>query len=374
MTPTLRLGRIFGIEIGVNWSLLFVFVLIAWSLASAFPGDVPGRPAAQYWIAGVAGAVVFYACLLAHELSHALVARRMGVKVAGITLWLFGGVSRLEGEPKQASSEAAITVVGPLTSLLVAGICFVLARLLSALGGLALVADVLAWLAYINLVLALFNLIPAFPLDGGRLLSSLLWWRSGSRRRGVHQAVWVGRLFAYAMIVLGFVELFFGSVLNGVWIAFLGWFLLSAAGAEETGAVAHEVLRSMPVSAAMTSPVVTIPDWITVRQFLTGVAPGHSFTTYPLHDPAGNLTGVVRLRELLLHRGADQLNQRLRDLADALPVVPRARPDEDLSAMLERVGTALQRRVLVFDGDRLVGIVSPADVTRLLTLGRAVRS
>lgn len=372
MTPTLRLGRIFGIEVGFNWSLLFVFVLIAWSLASALPADVPGHPAAEYWIAGLAGAVVFYACLLAHELSHAVVARRQGVKVAGITLWLFGGVSRLEGEPKRASSEAAITVVGPLTSLVVAGICYALAVAVSSSSALPLAADVLAWLAYINLTLALFNLIPAFPLDGGRLLSSLLWWRSGSRRRGVQQAVRVGRLFAYGMIMLGFVELFFGSLLNGVWIAFIGWFLLTAAAAEETSVSAHELLRSMPVSTAMTSPVVTVPDWLTVEQFLTGVAPSHPFTTYPLQGRDGTVTGVVRLGELLRHRGGGQLEKRLREVADPLSEVPRAQAGEDLSAMLERVGAALQRRVLVYDGDRLVGIVSPADVTRLLMLRQAV--
>jgi Zn-dependent protease/CBS domain-containing protein len=373
MTPTLRLGRIFGIEVGFNWSLLFVFVLIAWSLASAFPAEVPGRTASEYWIAGVVGAIGFYVCLLAHELSHAVVARRQGVKVAGITLWLFGGVSRLEGEPKRASSEAAITVVGPLTSLVVAGLCYGLALAVSATSALALAADVLAWLAYINLTLALFNLIPAFPLDGGRLLSSLLWWRSGSRRRGVQQAVRIGRFIAYGMILLGFVELFVGSLLNGVWIAFLGWFLLSAAAAEESSVSAHELLRSVPVSAAMTSPVVTVPDWLTVEQFLTSVAPSHPFTTYPLQDRDGTLTGVVRLGSLLRHPAGEQLERRLREVADPVSDAPRAQPGEDLSAMLERVGPALQRRVLVYDRDRLVGIVSPADVARLLTLRQAVQ-
>ena len=372
MTPTLRLGRIFGIEVGINWSLLFIFVLVAWSLTSTLPTAVPGRPLTEYWIAGVAGAIVFYACLLAHELSHSLVARRLGVRVAGITLWLFGGVSRFEGEPSQASAEAAITAAGPLASLVVAGICFVLAAAIGTSGSLALVGALLSWLAGINLLLALFNLIPAFPLDGGRLLSSLLWWRSGSRRSGVHQAVRVGRLFAYGMIGLGFIELVLGGVFNGIWIAFIGWFLLSAASAEERGAEQRELLRNVPVSAAMTAPVVTVPDWLTVEQLLASIAPTHRFTTYPLHDRDGNLTGVVRLRDVLAHRSPAQLASRLSEVADPPATMPRTRPDEDLAAMIDRVGEDLQRRVLVYDGDQLVGIVSPADIARLLTLRAAV--
>ena len=136
MTPTIRLGKLLGIEIDFNWSLIFIFALVAWTLAaSVLPLDVPGQPALAYWVAGVAGAMVFYACLLAHELSHALVAKRMGVKVAGITLWLFGGVSRLEGEPTSARSEALITIVGPLTSFGVALLALLLAVVASAVAG-----------------------------------------------------------------------------------------------------------------------------------------------------------------------------------------------------------------------------------------------
>ena len=233
VTPTLRLGRIFGIEVGFNWSLVFVFVLIAWSLASSLPSQVPGRSDSAYWFAGLSAAVLFYACLLAHELAHSLVARSFGLRVSGITLWLFGGVSQLEDDPQHARSQALISIVGPLTSLAIAAIAYALAAVTSAGGSLHLTTAVLGWLAYINLVLGLFNLIPAFPLDGGRLLGSLLWWRSGDHRVGVHQAVLVGRFFAYAMIVLGFVELLAGSAFNGIWIAFMGWFLLSAASAED---------------------------------------------------------------------------------------------------------------------------------------------
>ncbi len=271
MTPSIRLGRIFGIEVGFNWSLIFIFAWITWLLATTIlPTDASGYPPLVYWFIAALGAVLFYACLLAHELSHALVARRNGVKVAGITLWLFGGVSRLEGEPASARSEALIAGVGPLTSFVVAAIAFGLAL---ATTGNKLLADLFSWLTFVNVALGLFNLVPAFPLDGGRLLSSILWWRSGSRQKGVHNAVRVGRVFAYLMIAAGVLELFVGEVANGIWIAFLGWFLLSAAASEEAGSAVRTLLRSVPVSAAMTSPVVTLPDWVTVEQFLESVAP-----------------------------------------------------------------------------------------------------
>jgi Zn-dependent protease len=371
VAPTIRLGRLFGIEVGFNWSLVFIFALITWSLASAIlPQAVPNQPLPGYWAAALAGAILFYGCLLAHELAHAIMARRKGVKVAGITLWLFGGVSQLEGEPASAGSEALITAVGPLTSLVVAAIAYALASVTAAAGAPALVSALLSWLAFLNLALGLFNLVPAFPLDGGRLLSSLFWWRSGSRQRGVHHAVRVGRIFAFLMIALGLVELFLGNVLGGIWLAFIGWFLLSAASAEEARTTARAVLRSVPVSAAMTSPVITVPDWITVEQFLSSVAPRHRFTTYPLHGPEGELTGLVRLGELLRTASVAR-DKRLRDFARPISDVPTARPQEELEAMLERLGPALEHRVLVFDDGKLVGILSPTDIARLVALRQA---
>ena len=203
MAPTIRLGKILGIEVGLNWSLVFIYALIVWSLATdVLPVDVPNQGALTYWLVAAIGGVAFYACLLAHELAHALVARRYGVKVAGISLWLFGGVSRLDGDPPTAGAEALIAGVGPLTSLAIAALCL---ALMLATSGAALVSELFGWLTFINVALALFNLVPAFPLDGGRLLSSLFWWRQGTRQRGVHSAVRIGRVLAYVMIGFGIV-------------------------------------------------------------------------------------------------------------------------------------------------------------------------
>jgi Zn-dependent protease/CBS domain-containing protein len=369
VTSSIRLGRLFGIEVGANWSLIFIFALVTWTLATdVLAIDAPGYAPAVYWVLAAVGAILFYVSLLAHEFSHALVARRHGVKVAGITLWLFGGVSRLEGEPTTARSEALIAGVGPLTSFAVGVITLIVAYVTQPS---PLVSDLFSWLTFVNVALGLFNLVPAFPLDGGRLLSSFLWWRSGSRQRGVHNAVRVGRVFAYLMIAAGALELFLGQVASGIWIAFLGWFLLSAGASEEAGSTVRTFLRSVPVSAAMTSPVVTLPDWVTVEAFLESVAPAHAFTTYPVHDPSGRLTGVVRLGDLVRMPSGERAEKHLRDVARPIADVPTTTPREDLSALIQRIGAGLEQRVLVFDAGQLVGIVSPADVARVLTVRQA---
>jgi Zn-dependent protease len=321
----------------------------------------------------VAGAVLFYACLLAHELAHALLARSRGVKVAGITLWLFGGVSRLEGEPGRPGVEALITAVGPLTSIVVGAVLYALAIAGAALGAPALAVDLLGWLALINVVLAAFNLLPAFPLDGGRLLSAFFWWRYGTREQGVRHAVRVGRVIAALMIAAGLVGLFVGALVDGIWIAFVGWFLFTAAGAEETAATARAALRSVPVSAAMTSPVITVPEWLTVDQLLGSVATRYRFTTFPLTDRGGTVSGVVRLKDLLRIPPSERALTAAREKARPVADVPQASPDEDLAHLVERLGARLDERVLVFehpDGARqdrsLAGILSPADIARAI--------
>lgn len=375
MGASIRLGRVAGIEIDANWSVLFIFVLITWSLASSvLPSTSPHQSAVAYWVIGVIGGIIFYGCLLAHELAHSIVARRNGVQVSAITLWLFGGVSQLSGEPRTAGIEALITFVGPLTSIVLALVFFLLTVVASSIGSLPLVVGLLSWLALLNLILGVFNLIPAFPLDGGRLLDSFFWWRSGSRQRGVHAAVQVGRVFSFLFIALGILEFFTGQVFNGLWIAFIGWFLLSAAGAEEASTASRGLLQSVPVSSAMSAPVVTLADSMTVDEFLRSEAVHHRFTTYPLHSSSGALSGVVRLNQIVRAASRGDLNRSLGQLALPMSDMPTTRPDESLAAVVQRVGSNLDRRVLVLDGGKLVGILSPNDVTRIVTVRQAMAS
>lgn len=204
MKETLRLGEIAGVRVGVNWSVLVIFFLIALGLAAGrFPTESPGLPSVAYIAAGVATAVAFLASLLTHEIAHAVVAQRSGVEVHGITLWLFGGVARLGGEARDPAAELRIAGVGPLMSLVLAGIFFVAAGLAPAFDTPDIVVGPLRWLAAINVALAVFNLMPAAPLDGGRILRAFLWWRRGDRVSAAVTSTRAGKAFGFLLVGLG---------------------------------------------------------------------------------------------------------------------------------------------------------------------------
>jgi Zn-dependent protease len=226
----IRLGRIAGIEIGVNWSWLVVFALIAWSLGTAvFPAENPHLSSGTYAAMAIVAAVCFFASLVLHELGHAVVARRNRIRIDGITLWLFGGVAKLGGAMPSAGAEFRVAIAGPLVSLAIGGVLVgvsVLSRLPEAVDG------VVAWLGYTNLILLVFNLLPALPLDGGRMLRSSLWRLWGDYRRATEAAVRLARGLAVAIILGGLVLLGVQGAYSGLWLAFVGWFLLQAAAAE----------------------------------------------------------------------------------------------------------------------------------------------
>jgi len=272
MNENLSLGRIAGIHVGLNWSLLVIGALIAWSLATGIlPAAAPGHTSSAYWTAGVVSAFVYLASLLAHELAHSVVAMRRGVRVEGITLWLFGGVSRFSSESSSPGAQALITFVGPLTSLLLGVVFFLVSVALGGGASAGLVPATLAWLGYINILLGVFNLLPAFPLDGGRILQSLIWLRTGDRLRATNIAARIGMAFAFLLIAYGLVTFFAaGGLFGGVWSVFLGWFLLSAARSEQTGALIRQALSGISVAEVMTPNPVQAPDDITVEEALHG--------------------------------------------------------------------------------------------------------
>src|SRR6266700_8003792 len=300
MNENLSLGRIAGIHVGLNWSLLVIGALIAWSLATGIlPAAAPGQTSGAYWTAGVVSALVFLASLLAHELAHSIVAMRRGVRVEGITLWLFGGVSRFSSDTSSPGTKALITFVGPLTSL-VLGAVFFLASV--AVGGGAhpgLLPATLSWLGYINITLGVFNLVPAFPLDGGRLLQSLIWLRTGDRQRATRIAARIGMGFAYLLIAYGLATFVFaGSLIGGVWSVFLGWFLLSAARAEETGGMIRQALSGISVREVMTPNPEQAPDDISVEDALHGYVLASRHSTFPTHDASGRLSRLLTMAAL----------------------------------------------------------------------------
>ncbi|HEX6231281.1 MAG TPA: site-2 protease family protein [Actinomycetota bacterium] len=369
MERDIRLGRIAGIEVGLNWSLLVVFWLIAWSLASGvFPELYPGNETTAYWIAAVVAAVVFFGSLLAHELGHALLARRKGVTVDGITLWLFGGVARLRGETMDPGAELRITAIGPAISLVAAGLFALVALGLSALDAPELVVGVPAWLAIINATLAVFNLLPAFPLDGGRVLRAWLWRRRNDRLSATRTAAAVGRAFGYGMIALGLLEFALVASISGLWFVFLGWFLLGAARAEESQTLLRAALRDVRAAHIMSPDPVSVPASLSVRSLIDEYAMARRFTSYPVEDDGGSVVGLVTLARVKAVPPGARDRTTVGEIACPLEDVATVSPDDPAVRLLERMQECEDGRALVFDGGRLVGIVSPRDVQRALEL------
>ena len=366
MRETLRLGRVSGIAIGVNWSVLVIFGLITLGLAAGrFPELYPDLSVIAYAAAGLAAGLLFFASLLAHELSHALVAQRNGVGVDGITLWLFGGVARLTGEAPDPGADFRIAGVGPLVSI-VLGIGFAAFAVILDLAGVpGIVVGVFAWLGIINVVLAAFNLVPAAPLDGGRLLRAGLWRWRGDRDSAAVVAARAGRGFGWLLVILGVASFAFGGPV-GLWTALIGWFLVNAAKAEEQQVVVGQALEGVRVSDVMSRRPTVAPRDVTVDRFLDYYVFPSRYSSFPVVDDDGRPVGLVtlnRVKEVAADRRTTTAVGQLSCPIDELVIVG---PDEPLSEVVPRMSGCADGRALVVDHDRLIGIVTPSDVMRRL--------
>jgi Zn-dependent protease/CBS domain-containing protein len=361
------LGRIAGIRVGVNWSVLVIFVIIAVGLAAVrFPGDYPQYGAGAYAAAGVGTAVVFFASLLAHEISHAIVARRNGLRADDITLWLFGGVARLSGEARDPGADLRIAGVGPLVSLLLGGMFLLTAGLLAAGGYDGLVLAGCTWLGGINIALAVFNVIPAAPLDGGRLLRSLIWWRTGDRLKATVWAGRAGQVFGWILVAFGLVAFLTRAGLGGLWLALIGWFLIAAATAESQQATVRGQLGATAVRELMTPAPTTAPASMTVAELMNSDLIRHRHSTFPLTEDGTAPAGLVTFTQIRRVPPEERATTRLRDIACPLDQVAQARPEEPASELLPRLSECAEGRALVISGGTVVGIVSPSDVSRAL--------
>lgn len=266
MKASVRLGRIWNIPIGLSTSWFFIFALVTWSLATGvFPATIPGLDAGVYWLLGLVTSVLFFSSVLAHELGHAFFALCNSVPVRAITLFFFGGVAEITREPKNAGAEFRIAIAGPLVSLMLAA----LFGGLTLLGqGLPVVEGPALWLARINLMLALFNMIPGFPLDGGRVLRAIVWHFSGDEFRATKLATGAGQLVAFGFIGLGVFNALTGDFVNGLWLAFIGLFLNGAAANSRQQAVAQKALQGMTAGQLMSRSTLRVPGWVTVGDAL----------------------------------------------------------------------------------------------------------
>jgi len=360
------IGKVGGIEIRLNWSLIVVVALIAWSLeAGVFPSTNPGLSHGTYIAMGIVAAVLFLVSILLHELGHSLVARREGIEVDSITLWLFGGVSQFKGRFKTPGDEFRVAFNGPLVSI-VLGVVFVLiafAHLPSSVDGVA------AWLGYINLILAVFNLLPAAPLDGGRVLHSILWRVKGDYNWATRIASDVGQAFAYLFIVLGLVMFIFQGSFSGAWLAFVGWFLLQGAKAEARYAATEQALGGARVRDLMVRHPVTVDADSTIGQFMDSVAASqHHFTAYPVLEGDAPV-GLLAFASVARIPRSEWDTRRVRDAMIPLAEVPVLTEDERAVDALAELSSGPNRGLVIDDG-HLDGLLSIDDLARSLEARR----
>jgi Zn-dependent protease/predicted transcriptional regulator len=368
MSESLYLGRIRGIRIGVNWSLLPISALIAWSLAATLlPNAAPGYATWGYWFFAILTTAAFYASLLAHELAHALVGRRHGVNVKGIVLWIFGGVAQLEGDSPNPRAELELAGAGPAVSVALAAVGLGAAAVLNALGASPLLVASVAWLGGINGLLALFNLLPAFPLDGGRILRALLWRHWGDRVRATATAAKVGRAGGFVLIVIGLFEfLVGGGALGGIWLAVIGWFVVVAAGQQREAYGRLERPAEPRVADAMSRDPVAVPAQATVAEVIGRYVRPTKFSAFPLVDADQRLVGLATVRRMAMLPRDGWSTTPVSAAAAAPPEIVQCRPQDQLSVVATRMQNSADRRAVVLERGRLVGILTPSDAQRAM--------
>jgi Zn-dependent protease/CBS domain-containing protein len=357
------LGSFAGVRIGLNWSVLLLLGLLMWTLATGiFPETNPGLGDDAYFAMAVVASLAFFASILLHELGHAVQARRDGMDIDGITLWLFGGVARFKGMFPSPGAEFRIAVAGPLVSLVLAG----------AFVGIALapglpehVNAVCAWLGFINLALLAFNLLPALPLDGGRMLRAGLWRWKGDLRSATRLAAGGGRIISFALIGLGIAMFILQGAFSGIWLAVIGWFLLQASAAESRVIERADPLAGMRVGDLMVRDPVTTSPQETLAAFADRTAWAHRHTAYPVVD-GGRAVGMIPLRCLAEVPRGEWATRRVGDCMVARERLPTLSADDDLGAAVTALRGSGLGRALVLDGERLVGLLSISDVARVV--------
>jgi Zn-dependent protease len=364
VTASLRFGRIAGIPVGASWSALLIALLIAWSLAGRLlPAQAPGLAPAAYWLAGLAGAGLFLGSLLAHEVGHALVARRAGLRVRGITLWLLGGVAQLEDEPASPRDELRVAIVGPAVSLALAVAFGLAAAALSVAGSPTVAVAVAAWLAVGNTALALFNLLPAAPLDGGRVLRGLLWRRHGDRVRAAVTATTAGQWVGAGLIGYGLLGALTGWGMGSLWTALVGWFLVGAARQERDQAVLRQDLGGLRAGQVMTPAPAAAPAWFTVDAVLRDYVQPWQAAALPLRAFDGRPAGVVTAAALASVPAERRHLVRAGDVAIPLPALVLVAPDQPVADLAGRLAGG-RTVAAVVAGGQLLGLITAVELAR----------
>lgn len=369
MPGSIRLGKIAGIEITINYTWIIIVVLITWSLATAFMAIYPAWGTATYWIVGFIAAILLFVSVLLHELAHSLVARSQGLPVRSITLFIFGGVSNIEREPQSAGVEFWMAIVGPITSIVIGVIAFLLylplARTNSPLEA------ILNYLAIANILLGIFNLIPGFPLDGGRVLRSIIWKITGNLRRATRIASVIGEIVAVIFILIGVWVFFAGNFFSGIWLGFIGWFLLNAARTANAQVMLESMFKGVTVDQVMNRNPVTVPANISLQRLVD-----EDFLPQGLRSAlvvqGEQFAGLITLNDIR-RVPRDQWAQTPVGMA-MIPVnrLHSVSPTQNLNDVLSLMANQDVNQLPVVQDGRVVGILSRDAIIRYIEVRRGL--
>jgi Zn-dependent protease/CBS domain-containing protein len=368
MTSTFKLGRIFGIEIGLHYSWFLIALLITFSLATQFGETNPQWGPSIIWTTAILTALFFFAALVAHEMSHALMARRFGIDTRAITLFALGGVAQIESEPKEARTEFWVGIIGPITSAIIGVVCLVIA-FASGWTGAQIpnrpAVAMLVWLGYINLMLAIFNLVPGYPLDGGRILRSLIWWKTKDVVRATRLASRVGQFIAICFIALGIIRFFTGQGFPGLWIAFIGWFLLQASQASYAQIKLADGLKGVRVQDIMSRDCASVDSRSNVKMFVEEHLLRSGRRCYVV-ERDGHLVGLVTPHEVKSIAPEKWPYTTMDDVMRPLDQLHTVQPETSVIEALETMGKDDENQLPVVPGNRLEGVISRANVLQFL--------
>jgi len=360
----ISLGRILGVEIRIDLSWFVVFVLVTWSLGGQYyPSMYRGWTATAYWLMGLLTALLFFASVLAHELAHSVVSQANGVPVHDITLFIFGGAAHLSDEPKTARGELIMAAVGPLTSLGLSagfGLLWLVGR-----GANQYLAALSTWLGGINLSLALFNLIPGFPLDGGRIFRAIIWAFSRNLRLATRVATALGRVVALGFILLGVWQMFTGNWVNGLWIAFIGWFVENAATSSYQRFALRETLAGRTANEVMSRECAQVPRSLTLDVLVEKLMLPSGRRCFPVQEE-GHLYGLVTPHRVGLVPRERWPQTRAEDVMIPRAELKTVRSTDELNVVLDRLAAEDVNQFLVVDGEQLLGIVARDSVLRFI--------
>ena len=360
--------KLFGFQVRIDASWLVLAVLITWSLASGFlPYRFPYLPQAVYWWMGAFGALGLFASIIFHELCHSLVARRFGLPIRGITLFIFGGVAEMEEEPPSAKAEFFMAIAGPLSSILLGSICFLAYRFGVMQGWPEAVYGVLSYLNWINFILAGFNLVPAFPLDGGRVFRSILWKWKGNLKWATRVSSQVGSGFGLLLIILGLLDILTGNFVGGMWYFLIGMFLRSAARMSYQRLLMKRALEGETVRRFMQPDPVIVAPSVSLEELVEEYIYKYHFKMFPVAS-GENLIGCVTTAEVKQVPRSQWRERRVSDIVIPCSAGNTLDADTDATDALSIMSRAKKSRMMVIDGRRIIGIITLKDLLKFLSL------